>query len=192
MSKIVDLIHAIVKPLIKDQSTRAKVISVDMNQFTCEVETLRIGSQRFEVNLRSISGGDEVGWILVPKVESLVIISNVDNKYEDCYISQFSELDGIVYVIKDKTQLRSTSDGKWKWKATTEIWFDGATNGLVKIPDLVTKLNNLENKVNTIISTFNAHVHPETGTTTGPPATPVTGTLSNTVQNDLKHNKIEF
>jgi hypothetical protein len=40
---------------------------------------------------------------------------------------------------------------------------DGSFDGLVKVIELTSKLNDLENKVNSMISVFNAHIHTATG-----------------------------
>lgn len=187
-----ELLNIIISKFIKRQVTRAKVLSIDTGDQTCEVETLQGSSKRFEVKLRAIADGEETGLILYPKVDSIVLIGILDNNENDCFIAKYSELEGMQYVIKDKTKLKSTSDGKWYWKATTEIFFDGCSNGLIKIPSVVSKLNALENKVNALIAAHNAHQHPETGATTGLPTLTVPGTLTNTTQSDVRHDKIEF
>ena len=64
---------------------------------------------------------------------------------------------------------------------------DGAYGGLVKVIDLVTKLNNLENKVNSIITAYNAHSHPGNGL---PTASTITGSLIPTNRNDIENTKI--
>ncbi len=190
MSKVGDLILQICKPLIKDQSTRAKVLSVDMTAQTIEVETLNRGSLRFEVKLRAISDNEETGFILYPKVDSIVCLSIIDNNLSDCYISQYSELDGFSYVISNLLSLKSTDDGKVVWTAV-EIFFDGATNGLVKIPQLESRVNDCINAINTLQSQMGSHTHPETGATTGPSGI-ISTPLANVAANDFKHDKIEF
>lgn len=70
----------------------------------------------------------------------------------------------------------------------------GQFEGLVKVIELTEKLNNLENKVNTLINTFNNHTHILTLTvgtgTAAPTVTPVTGTLTPTQQADIENDKI--
>lgn len=69
----------------------------------------------------------------------------------------------------------------------------GQFDGLVKVAELTTKLNNAENKINAIINAYNAHVHP--GVTSGPSSTAVTpsivaGTLTPTQQNEIENENI--
>lgn len=52
----------------------------------------------------------------------------------------------------------------------SELWLRGNQfSGLVKVSELVQKLNDLENRVNLIQNTFNAHTHASSGS----PAVPV-------------------
>jgi len=191
MAKLAELIRQIVAPMFKDIHTRAKIVSVDVNDFTCEVETLNGKSQRFDVKLRAIADGEDTGFILIPKVDSIVLIGLIDNDLSDPFISKYSEIDGVLLVQKNLSKLEVKDDGKVIWKAI-EIFFDGATNGLIKIPSIVSKLNEHENKINALLAAHNAHQHPETGVTTGLPTITVSGTLPLTTQSDLRHNKIEF
>lgn len=70
----------------------------------------------------------------------------------------------------------------------------GQFEGLVKVIELTEKLNNLENKVNTLINTFNNHTHILTLTmgtgTAAPTVTPVSGTLTPTQQSEIENDKI--
>ena len=78
----------------------------------------------------------------------------------------------------------------------SEIQLNGKNyDGLVKINDLVDKLNALENKVNSIISTFNTHTHPyvnvSSPATTSPSTSPITGTLTPTQKIDLENSTVK-
>lgn len=67
----------------------------------------------------------------------------------------------------------------------SELWLRGNQfEGLVKVSDLVTKLNNLENKVNALLSAYNVHTHASSG---APPVPTVAGTLTPTIQNDIEN-----
>lgn len=71
----------------------------------------------------------------------------------------------------------------------SELWLRGNQfEGLVKVSDLVTKLNNLENKVNTILSSYNAHTHASSG---APPVPTITGTLTPTQQTDIENPNVK-
>lgn len=70
---------------------------------------------------------------------------------------------------------------------------DGSYGGLVEVANLTSKLNNLENKVNNIISVFNTHVHTGVVTGSGSSATTptlISGTLTPTNRGDIENTKI--
>lgn len=108
------------------------------------------------------------GLYLIPKVDSQVIVQPMIGG--GGIIVMYSELDSIQMLGDDY-------------------------GGLIKIDDLITKLNNLENKVNSIINTFNTHTHPyvnvSTPATTSPSTSPVVGTLTPTIVNDIENPLIK-
>lgn len=119
------LIRDIVKPLIKTQVVKAVVTSVDKTEDTCEVKLIENDSERFEVQLRAVVDSAKNGLIIYPAEGSNVLVSIIGNNDADCFIVQYSEVDEIVYM-------------------------DGTNGGLIKIIDLVKKLNNIENDVNSL------------------------------------------
>ncbi len=123
----------IVMPLLQPQNVVGKVKAVDANARTCDVE---VGGSytRLGVRLRAIEDGAQKGFILYPKVNSYVHISMSDGNRNIWYLSMASEVDNI--------ELNG-----------------GQFGGLIKIQDLVDKVNRLENKVNDHINLFNAHIH---------------------------------
>jgi hypothetical protein len=135
------------------------VESVDINEKTCYC--IPINEDADIPNVR-IMAQNENGFLLVPKVGSVVIISFLTDS--DAYVSMVSEV--------------------------SEIQLNGDNyDGLVKINDLVDKLNDIENTLNTHITLYNAHVH-SGGTimgSTGIPAAIDTNTLIPTIKADLEN-----
>jgi hypothetical protein len=73
-----------------------------------------------------------------------------------------------------------------------KVIFNGGLNGaMVKIGDLVGRLNDIEDKVNDIISTYNGHTHVETGASTNATLSTVLGYLTLTVEADIDNPEIE-
>lgn len=81
----------------------------------------------------------------------------------------------------------------------TKVQFmDGSLDGMVKVIDLTTKLNNLENLVNDLISKYNNHVHVATLAVSGASATGSTNptlsvettTLTPTQQSEIENKLI--
>lgn len=147
-----------------NDSLVCKVISVDLPTNTCYCEPINGDSEIQNVKLTTNITGAGVGFLLIPKINSLVVVSFLDNS--SAQVSMVAEVD--------------------------EVNINGKTlGGLVKVIDLTTKLNNLENKVNAIISTFNSHVHVTAcaagAGTANTTVAPVVGTLTPTVRADVEN-----
>lgn len=139
------------------------VYSVDVTNNTCDVEPIDGSPMILDVKL--ITQDD--GYLIIPSVNSKVIVSMLDE--DSGFVSMFSEID---YV---------------KIKVNTEIWLNGDDyKGLVKVTELLQKLNNLENA-------FNSHTHPTAAV--GPPSipTPVPGQipLTPTEQTEIENESVK-
>lgn len=152
-------------PVILEPAT---VVSVDTDNLTCVVE-LADETEISDVRLKAAIDEVTDGIVQIPVVGSTVLVGSIGNKVSVRAVIMVSEVE--------------------------ETLFNGGENGgLIKISELVTKLNNLENKVNDIVSKFNSHVH--TGVTTGGGSsgttpTAVSGTLTPTEQGDLEDVKVK-
>ncbi len=155
-----DIVEAIQKISKQgQQDTRiqvAKVLSVEGT--TCTVELL---DSQFEINEVRLQTETSNGVLLIPAVDSFVIIAPIDDF--EYIVVMYSALDSIQFL-------------------------DGSFGGLVKVVDLVTKLNNLENKVNSLITYINSHTHASNGTPPSPSF--VGGSLTPTVRNDIENTKV--
>lgn len=139
------------------------VKSVNDSDRLCDCTPVEGGADILEVKLMA---NIDKGFYVIPKVGSFVIVSKTSPSAG--YITMFSEVDEI--------QLNGDN-------------FDGLT----KIGDVVTKLNNLENKVNSVIAIYNAHTHIATGfgIPTAPPVALVVGVLVPTVKADLENTTVK-
>ena len=139
---------------IEFESILGTVSDINITDLTCTCTPIDggEGSEYLDVLL---SVDKKNGFVLIPKDGSLVIISQVNDV--DCFISMVSEVDNI-YLISD------------------------TYGGLVKVIDLTTKLNNLENKMNLVL-TFLAGLG-----ATPPLTTPLTPTVRADIENEkIKH-----
>lgn len=82
-------------------------------------------------------------------------------------------------------------------QATTRLWtysqtvFNGGTlGGMVRVIDMVSRMNLIENLLNQVIALYNGHTHPVSGAATGVPVVPETETLELTVRADIENTKI--
>jgi hypothetical protein len=105
-----------------------KVVSVDTVTKTCVVNLLEDETDLLDVRL---SADSTDGLFLVPSVGSVVGVVRVNDTHS--YVALYSQLDSIKIG-------------------------DGTYDGLIKINDLVTKLNNLENDINSLKTAFSTWV----------------------------------
>lgn len=145
-----------------------KVLSVDETAGTCSVEavtgkaTTTIEGVEFQTTISD-------GLLIIPKVDSEVKV--LFSTYTTPFIAQYGDVEKM-YLAADLIQFN-----------------DGALEGIVKVIELTQKLNNIENKVNSIISTFNSHTHTSggAGAPTTPPMAPISGTLTLTQKADIEN-----
>lgn len=147
-------------------SKTCKVLSVSGN--TCDCEPIDGSADILDVKLSPTGTGVR----LTPSEKSIVEVSFLSNT--EAYISSFS--------LVSKIEIDCDN-----------IIFNGGNNdGLIIIQDLVTKLNNLENKVNDIITALSVLTLPVSGAVAGPPAPPpVVGFLTPTVKANIEDTKIK-
>lgn len=122
------------------------------------------------------------GLLLVPTMGSTVFVTYSTRNVP--YVSLFSQVDQVLMISGSSST--SIADGLIQFN-------DGSYGGLVQVVNLVEKLNNLENLVNNLITTFNGHTH--MGVQSGGDATlfPVilqNGTLSPTQRGDIENTVI--
>lgn len=140
------------------------VESVDVSARTCDCKTI---SGVPVSGVRLMAEVDD-GILVLPAVDSVVIVGY--SKTVTPFVCQFSTIDRVLVITGDTTV--EIKDGLIQFN-------DGSHDGLVKIKDLVTKLNNIETKLNIIIAW---------GATVTPPL--ATDPMINTQQSELENTKI--
>ncbi len=174
-----DEIGKMLRKITEDKSAEiysvvCTVESVDVSKRTADVAPINGNAEIFDVRLQSALNGSN-GLCIFPVVGSVVVVTFL-NKLTG-YVSLFSEVDKITLDTEN------------------EITIDGGQNGgLVKINDLLNKINTIESKLNALQTDYSIHTHidPATGFT-GPLtipfiATPITPTLLIDIENDkIKH-----
>ena len=188
--KILEAIQRISGTFDKDipQLIICTVDSFDLETQTCECTPVG-GDSTTTIPGVQLKAEPNDGILIIPKIGSTVIVAF--SLKTSAYIFMFSDIDSVDIIIPSATV--GGNPTRIKIEEGKITFNDGTFDGLVKVNDLVTKLNNLENKVNSIIAIFNAHVH--SGVTTGAGSsaispTPVSGTLTATVKNDVENGLI--
>lgn len=106
----------------------AKVVSVNEVGHTC---ILKSATDDSEFTAQLSAGEQEASILIIPKVGSVVFVRKAENGVY--YITQYSETEKI-------------------------ILFGGELGGMIKINDLVNKLNKIEQNVNKIASALNTWI----------------------------------
>ncbi len=149
------------------------VNSVDTSERTCEVTPLNGKADLFDVRFQAELSLTE-GMFIEPKVNSTVLVAFINSI--QAAVVMCSEIENIYIDTQGDT-----------------VFNGGQNDGMVKVGDLVTKLNNLENKVNDLVTWTSTHTH--TGVTPGPGSTGtavgIVGTLTPTQQSDLENTKVQ-
>jgi hypothetical protein len=108
------------------ESIACKVSNIDTTNMTCDCAPINGDANFLDVRLNA---NYKKGFTLIPKKKSIVIISQLSDA--TAYVSMVSEVD--------------------------EIFLAGDANGgLVKVQDLVSKLNTIETDINTLKTVFSS------------------------------------
>jgi tetrahydromethanopterin S-methyltransferase subunit B len=165
------------------------VRDVDADGGTCDVElSVDDEGQATPGIITNVVTDNMEGLTMVPVIGSQVWVAEIDGPGKWGLV-KCSELQTVVVKIGDTAELEVTSG--------VVVLNGGENGGLVKVQELVDKINRLESKVNGLVTKYNAHTHlynPGPGTpvvTATPPVTetaitPVT-TVANIENPNVKH-----
>ena len=124
------------------------------------------------------------GFIEIPAIDSTVLVAKLPDG--ETYIVKCSDVSKIICVIDGSNDFTFDSNGF--------IFNGGTLDGMVKVNSLVTRLNNAENKLNSILNTFIAWIPVAND---GGAALkvllvpPVTTNVTTTVKADIENPKIK-
>lgn len=135
-----------------------------------------------DVRLRSNIDTDD-GMYVIPAVDSFVLIGKIDGGV-DYFLIKASVIDKVIIKIGAMTMLAS-EDGF--------VFNEGNNDGLVKIQKLTTKLNDLENQVNDILTALQGITVPLAPSGTYPlaPAFASIIPLVTTQQTDIENTDVK-
>lgn len=120
-------------------SVLCTVDNINLTDMTCDCTPLDDTADFLGVRLMAQA---QNGWTIIPKDGSVVVVTQI-NKATG-YISMFSEIDEVRIILDSGHKLVADSSGF--------IFNDGTLDGLPKVNDTVTKLNNLESLLNNVLT----------------------------------------
>lgn len=160
-------------------SVIGRAVNVNEEERICDLEPLEDEATRVGIRLQSVIGETQ-GFVLIPKDRSFIAVSFFDKSKG--FVSLTSELEKILID-------------------TALVQYNGGENGgLINIEGLVSRMNEIENKLNGLVDNFNAHIHVTTATVgatavpgvivpTTPPSTNKVIPVTN--RNDFEDNAIK-
>lgn len=162
----------IIREIVKDGSEIYSLPCKVMEVNGEEADLAPLNGDATILGVKLIAGSSGTPLLITPAVDSVVIATFTSK--DTAFISLYSEIEEI--------QLRGDQYG-----------------GLIKIEDLVNKINAIENKINALVTTFNSHVHttapftPIAGSPipTSPTATPETPITPTTQRSDLENEQVK-
>ncbi len=166
MSEVAKAIQRLVKPMIPTTVIRGKVVSVNKDQDTCDVEPLRGGADYLDVRLKAVIKQTDTKLVVYPAIGSVVHFGIIENNKADTFIIQITEFESILITNKTKFKLYLNSEGKLDIEAKEVIFNGGENKGLVKQPELVKELNKNNKILTSILSIINGSPIPTSAVTT--------------------------
>jgi hypothetical protein len=159
-----------------DQFVTAKVLEVDESAQTIKADDQ---FEIYDIRLKSIIDNKEASIIVIPKKSSYVILGRIETQY---FVLKVNEIAKILIVLEGGLKIEMKND--------SIIINDGKLGGLIKIDDLVSKINNLEDRLK-------SHQHlyiPYPGGVAGTPVKTVRdigNAFVNTRKSELENDKIK-
>ncbi len=185
-SEIEKALRKKIRGLIPTQSFIGKVLTVDEANYTCTVMPIDSEAEIFKVRLKATIDNLKKGVISIPAVDSFVIVGLLGNNENSAFVVWCSNIKKYYIVGDGGNTLEFKDDGT--------ILINGDTcGGLVKVSDLVTRLNSIENTINAHLLKYNTHLHPG-GTisgSTGVPNVIDTDTVTVTVNSNIENTKVK-
>lgn len=118
--------------------TLAKVVSVNETELTCVVEMLKNETEYQGVRLRSVIDDGVDGIYAIPEVDSIVVVGELDNNRQAMFVVKCSSISKYVLQIGNMSLIMDVN----------EVVFNGGNyGGLIKVSDLVSKINRIEDKL---------------------------------------------
>lgn len=198
MSSIADIIGSFIENWSSKEELYLKVgvaSEIDESDFTFKFTPIDEKSIVEDVRMKSIVDGGPEAFVIVPKEGTKVVVGFHSNTVGQCLIVQ--EAAKVLINTENKTDNISNeyNINCDDVKVATDSWIfnGGGFEGLIKIIDITTKLNDLISELDSLKNSLNSHTHP--GVTigagvTGPSSTTI-GAFTPFVKADYENNKIK-
>lgn len=159
----------------KTTVVRAIVKSVDEEKGVCDCQLLGSGADIYDVKINAAINTTK-GIRIIPSIDSVVYLIFEDNTNTEAFIALYSEVEK---VLLDGENFQFNS---------------GENGGLIRIEDLITKINIIENDINSLKSVFSNWItSPNDGGASlkAASASWFSQNITKTKKEDIENNKIK-
>lgn len=141
--EILDQLQELIKKLIPESFT-GKVQSVDESK---GIVTVLFDELEYDVKLKSIVDEAETGVFYIPEVDSDVFCVPEGLDKERYFVAGINKVAKIIFKMQNLSLVMDNETETLKIN-------DGSNGGLIVIADLVSRINDLENDINTLKQAF--------------------------------------
>jgi len=189
-----DVIKGALKKLVELDAPmdRGKVLSVDKNAYTCVVELVGSEAVLDPVLLKPIINEDNaqaLGLVIFPAVNSFVTVGQLEGDDTDVFVISFTQIESISLDTATALKLLLTGDGNISLNAGKITFNNGNNGGIPLLNPLAGIILKIQQQVNQLITTFNTHIHPVAGASTGPTTMPGPALTTPTIKPSDIENK---
>ena len=156
-------------------------VAKNITETTCELHREN-APVIFDVRLNAIDDDLQSYVTVYPKSETDVLVGIIEGQKTEAVVLRCSEVERVKYKISDQTMIIS-SEG---------VVFNNGTNGLVKIEQLTNKVNSLVTTINALIASYNAHTHITTATVGASPTPGINAPIASPAQTASQFNKSDY
>lgn len=146
-----------------------EVTAIDLDDYSCSCMPVDESSNTSLDGVRLMATVDD-GFLIIPAIGSTIVVAYSEDT-TDPYVIMFSEIDEVI-----------ATQNKWTFN-------DGGFGGLIKVHEIVKKINDIENLLNHLIGRYNIHTHPVSGATANQTTFQETGFIADITKVDDLENK---
>lgn len=134
-----------IRELVRDIATKkhiriGKAIDIDADKCVCNVDVGN-GAVLHNVKLKAVEGEKDKGLLIIPKENTMVCAAMLEGVEANWVIVQHSEIDSWQITTDSGSKVIVANDGK--------VYLNGDNcDGIVKVAELVKKLNAIEDDIN--------------------------------------------
>jgi len=171
---------------LKPEIISGTAFNIDSTNKTFDLKKNTGGRDLISVKMRCVGGSGALGIWMVPKDNSQCIVLQLNRNEYNSFLIAAEEFETLT--------IKAASGGSLELNSNGEVLLNGDQNeGLVKVVQLVSKMNNIENKVNSILAALQAVVIPlaPSGTYPFAPLFSAVDPLAITLQNDIENPSVK-